>query len=306
MADAVSALFAVEAVAWRSSRQPQHSGNQMIHVERLGHEVVHAGLEGCGLLILEDAGGQGDHREVGQMQNIADLSRCFVAVDDRHLHIHQHDVHAVRRRPQRLQDLAAVRCQKHPSAFVLEDAAGDLAVDVAVVRHQDGEACEPRPFAPAGAFFLLTCPLAAGLADRVVHRGGGHRLGQDGVQQTGVGAAHQILPVVRRDHDDRRWLALAQGVPQATSGGEAVGTWHLPVEQQHVERGAAINRRQRLQYRIVARGSSGRGPAHAAGHLGQDGQRVGMVVGDQHPLYGQGRRRQSAAFLVQCRAVRQS
>src|SRR5450830_1870466 len=68
--------------------------------------------------------------------------RGGVAIHDRHLNIHQHEIGAVGMGTQPVDRLTAVANGNHFGAIGFEDALGDFAIDFAVVDHQHAHAVD--------------------------------------------------------------------------------------------------------------------------------------------------------------------
>ena len=81
------------------SRRPLVQGarnhrEQQVRRDRLGDEFVHSASARARLVVASGVGGQCDDHRVAQARVGADHARCFEAVHDRHLQIHQHAIEA--------------------------------------------------------------------------------------------------------------------------------------------------------------------------------------------------------------------
>ncbi len=157
-------------------------------------------------MLAVGTGGQCDHRQAGQARVFAQQAGGLVAVQGRHLHVHQQQLEAAGIAPQPLQRLLAVVGQFHQRAFAFEDALRDLAIDLAVVHHQ-----QPRAGQARGAVAAEQGRRAVAAAarqqrgDGAVQRRGGNRLGHHRVHVTGrVVLLFQQAALVGGDHDDDR------------------------------------------------------------------------------------------------------
>jgi hypothetical protein len=190
---------------------------------------------------------------------------------------------------ERGQRRAAVFRQFHLGALAFEDAFGYLAVDVAVVDHQDAQPGKPRfGLGLQGDAAQFAAP-ALGFQHRVVQAGTGDRLGQDDVHGFAAGEVHQLLAVVRGDHDKDGRVGVAEFVADFLRGAEAVHARHAPV-QQHDVIALALHQFARLDggfdglYRQFAGLHRFHPPAQAGGGVGEHGAGGGLVVGDEDVL----------------------
>ena len=72
--------------------------HQVADDDGLGQKAVHAAFHGVAAILIEGIGGHGKDRNSGQsgIFQSADLPGGGIAVHDRHLHIHQHQIIAAR------------------------------------------------------------------------------------------------------------------------------------------------------------------------------------------------------------------
>ena len=129
---------------WRDMAQDRP--NEGLGIERLDHEVVHSGRRRPLALAAQRVGGECNDRQGGQAQLTSNPSCRVVAVEDRHLHIHEHDVDGVRPGLQALERFLPVAGDRDLRALEFEDALRDVEVDVAVVDDEHAHAAQ-RVFA---------------------------------------------------------------------------------------------------------------------------------------------------------------
>ena len=105
--------------------------------------VAHPGLQGLLTLLLQRVRGQTDHRQSRcQAQN---LPGRLVAVDDRHLNIHQHHIEGLGASLAHQADhLAAVFGKGHLGALFAQQLFDDHAVDVHILGHQQAHPLQTR------------------------------------------------------------------------------------------------------------------------------------------------------------------
>jgi hypothetical protein len=70
----------------------RQGAEQLGHVDRLGDEIVHPGVQAFFLVAHHGIGSHGDHWQAGITRILAQLARRLVAIHHRHLAIHQHAV----------------------------------------------------------------------------------------------------------------------------------------------------------------------------------------------------------------------
>ena len=69
------------------------AARERLAIERLGEVIVHACLPAFDLVFLQGVRGQGDDRDARTARfPLADLARCSVAVEHRHLAVLEHEV----------------------------------------------------------------------------------------------------------------------------------------------------------------------------------------------------------------------
>ena len=145
--------------------RPAHGGGavvldqaeQLFFGIRLAQVVVDAEFLGVFAVLLGDARGDHDDRQVLQPRVAADVARQVEAVHARHLDVRQHHRRLFLGQP--LQGLQAVGRQRHPIAFALQQALRHAAHGDGIVHHQDqrnlrrrrcrGQPAGPRRRAPA-------------------------------------------------------------------------------------------------------------------------------------------------------------
>ena len=120
--------------------QPHHGFAQLVDVKGLGDKGVHAALQGGVVLVLQRTGRERDHRQLRERRDQTHLARGLVAVHDRHLHIHQHHIERGRPAAQANQCLGAIAGHSHLGTFARQNVKRDIAVDFAVVHHQNPHA----------------------------------------------------------------------------------------------------------------------------------------------------------------------
>jgi hypothetical protein len=107
---------------------------QRLGRHRLGDEVVHAGCEAGGLVLVEGVGGHGQDGDVGVARQTADLPGRLEAVHDRHLHVHQDQV--VVAPGGALDGLLAVVGQVDGEPEIGQHVHGDLLIEWIVLDQQ--------------------------------------------------------------------------------------------------------------------------------------------------------------------------
>src|SRR5690606_22358196 len=136
--------------SWAASSRPdpgRRSGHaadevgEIVHVERLGDEVVHAGLHAHAPVLVEDVGREGDDAGLARGRG-ADETRGAGAVHDRHLAVHEHQI--VLAALAHAHGLAAVHGVLDDAAELLQHTARDFANDVAVVDHEHAQTARVR------------------------------------------------------------------------------------------------------------------------------------------------------------------
>ena len=209
------------------------------NVERLGDEMVHAGTAGGILVRTECAGGQGHDRQLRKLRHAAQDARRLDAIHHRHLHVHQHQVGGVRVGQQPVDGNAAIFGQHDLRPFLGQDPLGHVAVDSAVVDHEEAHACQLL----AGRLWcsrrVAGGAPALSFEDGIVERGGGHGCGQESIGQSPGRIAFENggLEGAAEDDDD---AGVRGGLGAHGAGsGQAAGARQLPVEDQHARRGAA-------------------------------------------------------------------
>ena len=106
----------------------------------LGQKAVHAAFQCVAAILVKGVGGHGNDRErcPGRVVQRADLPGGGIAVHDRHLHIHQHQIIAARR-------CGAYLFHRHSTVFsridkeavLPQDLLCDLTVQLIVLYQQD-------------------------------------------------------------------------------------------------------------------------------------------------------------------------
>ena len=140
----------------------EHLGDQLLQVQRFGQKTVHAGFPRRLLLLGQHAGGEGDDRQVGQAQFVANQPGGGQPIHHRHPHIHQHGVERLGAGLQELERLLPVGGQGGGCAFQVEGAFDHIPVHRAVVHHQQ---MHPRQTWPGRLLRRRYEP-----RDRFVHR----------------------------------------------------------------------------------------------------------------------------------------
>ena len=78
-----------------------------------------------------------------QLQFAPDAPRRFVAIEDRHLHIHEHDIELLAMGAHVRQGRPAVSAGRDGCTLLFQNASRDLQIDVAVIDHQHAHAGKP-------------------------------------------------------------------------------------------------------------------------------------------------------------------
>src|SRR5882757_1928171 len=145
----------------RPSRQvPIETGLQALSIERLGEVIVHA----CGLalevIILHRMGRQGDDGDMPHaLFAVANLGGGFVAVEFRHLAVHQYQV--ISSRLPRGYSRATVAHGVDLETHFLERAGRDFLIDRVILRQQDTSVFSAE-------WRALALPRPVGLTTRLV------------------------------------------------------------------------------------------------------------------------------------------
>ena len=121
----------------------ENHGEQPVGIDRLGDVIDHAGFQARCPLFGE---GMGSLADDGQLRRQGmDLACCLVAVHDRHLDVHQHDVEGICPvLADLLQRLQAVGRDGDLGTIVVEHCLHDFLIDLHVLGHQHAPAGE-RP-----------------------------------------------------------------------------------------------------------------------------------------------------------------
>ena len=119
-------------------------GDHLVDLERLGDEIVHAGGQGALPQLLEGPGGEGQDRQVLPARVRTQPAGRRIAVQARHLHVHQHDVHPVRMVRQPVQGLLTVTGLVDDGPVLFQNLLRHLPVDVIVIDHQHPHPGESR------------------------------------------------------------------------------------------------------------------------------------------------------------------
>ncbi len=119
----------------------EHGFVKQVRIDRLGDVVVHAFLQAALPFLGHRMGGHGDDRQAVVALVGADSDGRLVAVHDRHLHVHQHDIERGRVTFRDFLDrLAAVVDDFDLSIDLGQKFDGDLLVDLVVFGQQNANA----------------------------------------------------------------------------------------------------------------------------------------------------------------------
>ena len=215
-----------------SAGELQYQCDGDLYIKGLGQKASHARSLCPLLLFLERAGGQCHHRQAGASRLTPNCLRGLIAIHDRHLHVHQHNIHALGMVGQPVDRRAAIVRQHDVAAFAGKDAPCNLAIDLAVVHDQQAQSSQAlarrnrsRHCASQGR--------TTGLGDGVAKRRRRHRFVQHRVGKPAVDCAQQRRPVLpaHQDHDGK--LSRLQRLVQAADRRQSVHVLHLCVDQQH-------------------------------------------------------------------------
>ena len=178
-------------------------------------------------------GRHGDDREMRQAQFVPDDPGGRIAVEHRHLYIHQYDIKLRGRGRHSIHSELTIGCQRHDSARSGKQFIGNLLVDQVVFHHQNAHAAELSGVATSFGELTQTGVSGACIHQRVVQHGGGNRLDQKAVQHILLifRAMCQHFPPVRRHHDDLGlWETVIVGqLPNVAGGFPSVHIRQLPV-----------------------------------------------------------------------------
>ena len=115
-------------------RPTQQGAPQLVGVDRLGDEIVHASVEAALPVVAHRVGGHGDHRQGDPRRHGADRYRRRNAVEHGHLHVHQHQVKAAG--AEQVERALTVFGRAHHHADILQHFRDDLPVDLVVFHQQ--------------------------------------------------------------------------------------------------------------------------------------------------------------------------
>ncbi len=276
-----------------ASSQRRQRGLQRDERVGLGEEAVHAGVAAALLVVLLGVGGQRDdgHPRRALVEQAADGGRGLVAVHDRHLAVHQHQVEAAAGGD--LDRLRAVVGDLPPQAQLVEHRLGDALVDRVVLDQQDAAGQAARQALLRRRRRLVGDRPREDAPERAVQRGASHRL-VDVRQLGGLQAPALVGLVGRREQQQprpgqRRLRADAAHEFRRIHARQALVDQHQVVGEVGTRRLA--QRAQRL--RPVLDAAREHAPA-----LELFAQRVAhgpVIVDDEHaralePVGGQGRR----------------
>ena len=245
---------------------------QLLAIERLGQIVVHAGAATVVGGAFHGVRGQRDDRDAARRARLAllaaDFARRLVAVELRHLAIHQDQV--VRSAPPCVHRLAAVVGDVDDEAFLLQHARRDLLVDDVVFGKKDAR---PTIWQPAGRCRAAT---SAGSG----FSGATARLASDGV---GFGrrevAECRVRRRRRRDREPER-RAHARNALDADVAAHQLGE---SLDDRQAEAGAAVAARGRridLRERVEQHSAALRRDADARVAHGDAHGQVGVAAID--------------------------
>ena len=119
--------------------------HQVADDDGFGQKTVHAAFHGAAAILIEGVGGHGKDRDPGQsgVFQRADLPGGGIAIHDRHLNIHQHQIIAARRGGAYFfHRYGTVVSRIDPEAILPSNFLRDLAVQLVVLHQQDLPALE--------------------------------------------------------------------------------------------------------------------------------------------------------------------
>ena len=185
-------------------------------------------------------GRHGDDRQAAAEGRVAaDAVGGLIAVHNRHLDIHQHDVE--RSRTQNFQRLFPMLRDSHQQSDRLEQFAGHQLVVLVVLHQQDTattdmfQACQPGLFIALG-LVPLGILLAEGAHDHIEQARQVRRLGQASVQFAGLGQLCCFRAAVGGGHDDLGERRQPGYAPDALDSLKTVHVGHDPVHDHQVIR----------------------------------------------------------------------
>ena len=240
-------------------------GDQRVDHERLGQEGVHAAVERPLPLLLEYVGRHGHDRDGGARRVVqrTDALGGGVAVHDRHLNIHQHQIIAVCGRTAHLVHRdRAVFGGIDQKTVLMQDLHRDLAVELVVLDQQHVPSAEVRLRFGQDVRLSRRRRMAGGGQQSVAQVGQEHRLGAEGRHARRLRLRLDIRPVVGGQDDDGRVVVQAADLARDL---DAVHVRQPPVDDIGAAGVAQLDGLARAQHGLPA----GERPLGAHPHAGQ-------------------------------------
>ncbi len=131
------ARFGRRRAVWHrvAGKQPAaHDGKQFLHLDRLGHEIIHAGGQAILPILRQHAGGHGHHGQIRPVFHAANVLGGFQTIHDWHLDIHEHQVEGLFMESG--QSFFAILRHDHRGAAFLEQLARHFPIDGIVLDQQ--------------------------------------------------------------------------------------------------------------------------------------------------------------------------
>ena len=205
----------------RAGQPFEEHGIERPRIDRLGDEIVHAGLQAHAPVFVEGVGSHRQDRRRRSPENAANGARCVEPVHLGHLDVHQHEVVACRARL--VEGFAPVARGIDLQADAVQQQLGDLQIDLDVVGQEDlhAAALAPQFFLEVDAVLINdlrhdTTPVfqtgaeperAAASGRALDARVAAHQLGQAARDRQAEAAAAELA----RD----RWIGLLERLEQA-------------------------------------------------------------------------------------------